>query len=250
MINIVLIYYISGKIFQEIKYTDLNDLSKKLNSLINYYNCDSYIQLILNQVILNNFNEIINTSLLSYLNKDTFINIIFIQKKNLYCIGNKNGYAILEYKNDNYYKLLSSTLFYYGNTSYDIINTSSYRNLILNGIKKFNFPLQYVSNILKNDKEIVTEAIKQDRTNLDKISNNLKNDKEFILNGIKKFNFPLQYVSNILKNDKEIVTEAIKQDIKNLKYASNNLKNDRKFILKLIRENELILEFTKCDYNY
>ena len=103
MMNTISIRRISGYEYQEIEYINIDELNKKLMNIIKDSN-DVYIQLILNSINLNKFGMIDN-SILSKLNKYNFITIIFIEKKEMYCLGNKNGKYIMDFKKDNYYKL-------------------------------------------------------------------------------------------------------------------------------------------------
>ena len=54
------------------------------------------------------------------------------------------------------------------------------KNGILESIKQFGFSLEYASDELKNDREIVLEAIKNDSWNLQFASERLQNDKDFL----------------------------------------------------------------------
>ena len=170
--NTISIHHINNNFFQEIKYTTINELNEKLITIINNTN-DTYIQLILNGINLNKFG-IIDNSILSKINKDDFIIIIFIEKKELYYLGNENGKYIMDFKRDNYYKLLEEIIFYYGTLSYDIIKNSSYNNLILLAVKQNGISLNYASIELKNNKEIVLQAVKQNGFALYHASTNYK----------------------------------------------------------------------------
>ena len=130
--NTISIRRISGYEYQEIEYTTIEELNKELIDIIKYSNesNDAYIQLILNSINLNKFG-IIDNSILSKLNKHDFITIIFIEKKEMYCLGNENGKYIMDFKKDNYYKLLEEIVLHYRDQSYDIIKNSSYKELIL-----------------------------------------------------------------------------------------------------------------------
>ena len=86
--NTISICHISGFVYQEIKYTTIDELNEKLINITKDSN-DIYIQLILNGTNLNKFG-IIDNSILSKLNKHDFITIIFIEKKEMYCLGNEN----------------------------------------------------------------------------------------------------------------------------------------------------------------
>ena len=131
--NTISIRRISGYEYQEIEYINIDELNKKLMNIIKDSN-DVYIQLILNSINLNKF-DMIDNSILSKLNKHDFITIIFIEKKEMYCLGNENGKYIMDFKKDNYYKLLEEIVLCYGNQSYDINKNSSYKELVLLAIK-------------------------------------------------------------------------------------------------------------------
>lgn len=62
--------------------------------------------------------------------------------------------------------------------------------------------LKYTSEKLRNDKDIVLEAVKQDGT-------------------------VLQFASEKLCNDKDVVWEAVKQDASTLRFASEELRIDK-----------------------
>ena len=130
MSNIVNICDIQGNVFQEIEYNNFNDLEENLRLFIIHHDSDILIQLMLNNDSLNTF-DIIDCSILSKLNNSDIITIIFIQKKELYCLGNINGKYILDNKDDNYSRLLNIIIEYYNNDSYNIIMNNSYKNLIL-----------------------------------------------------------------------------------------------------------------------
>ena len=189
MTNIVFIYYMSGNIFQEIKYNDFTDLSYQLKLLIINNDSDSelYITLLLDGDILNN-SDTINIIKLSKLNNKDIITIIFNQKKELYCLANEYGTYILDYKYDNYAKLLRWFIPLYRNDSYDIIMNNSYKDLVLMSVKKNGHTLQYASNYLKKDKEIVLAAVKENGYSLRHADHLLQIDKEIILESIKQKN--------------------------------------------------------------
>ena len=92
--------------------------------------------------------------------------------------------------------------------------------------RSFESILQYASENLQDDKEIVLEAVKISCHELKYASERLKADKVIVLKAIKQSGLALEYVDDILKKDKEIVLEAIKQNGFAVKYADDNLKND------------------------
>ena len=60
MTNIIIINSIRDDIFQEINYSNINKLYKKLKLLIINHDSNLYVQLLINENILNNFDNKIN----------------------------------------------------------------------------------------------------------------------------------------------------------------------------------------------
>ena len=261
MLKTVYICHISGNVFEEIKYTDYTNLNEKLKLLIIQNDSDLFIMLLINNDILafnvntpslikynfiNNFDKI-TISKLSTLNDNDIITIVFNQKKELYCLGNKNGKYILDDNLDNYSKLLKNVIKFYKNNSYDIIINSSYKNLVLKAIKTNNFILEYININLLKDKEIILVAVEKNGWSLKYASIDLKNDKDVVLEAVKQYGNALQYASTDLKNDKDIVLEAVKQYGISLQYASTDLKNDKDIVLESVKQDGYNLQFASTD---
>ena len=88
------LYYISGTIFKELKYTNSDDLIETLNEILEEYLYNyQFIQLILNNKIINkgtkknNFNYYYINNLKKELLETDFVQVIFIDKRNLFCLG-------------------------------------------------------------------------------------------------------------------------------------------------------------------
>jgi CxxC motif-containing protein len=105
------------------------------------------------------------------------------------------------------------------------------------GITKCGGLLHYASNRLKNNYDIVKEAVKNSWFNLRYASEELKNNKEIVTIAVAQDGCALEYASNNLKNDKKIVTIAVAQDGCALEYASEELKNNKEFMLELLKIN-------------
>ena len=115
------------------------------------------------------------------------------------------------------------------------------KEVVLEAVKQDNSVLKYVSERLKNEKEVVLEAVKQDGCVLQYLSERLKNDKEVVLEAVKQQGYALKYTSERLKNDKEVVLEAINQNVFALKYASKRLENDKELVFLALKK-EVSLE--------
>ena len=264
--NTIDLYQINGDHFKKIYYTNINNLKEILNKLLQKYNSNIYIQLLLNNIIINdgteenNFNFYTINTLVSLKDSD-IIQIIFISKNQIF-IENINGICLLNKKfiHDKYYKLLN-TLIKLGYNKYDFINNSEYKNLVIiaitNNFSLFNISqdlqndkdiviaavsqsgliLQYTNDIMKNDKDVVLAAIKSSPVSLIYASLNIKNDKDIILIAVSQFGYLLKYASTNLQNDKDVVLAAVEEHGNSLLYASNILKTDIDVILKAASES-------------
>jgi hypothetical protein len=119
-------------------------------------------------------------------------------------------------------------------------------------IKKKGSNLQYASDELRNDEELVKLAIINDSSsfmnfiNFKYAGSKLKNDKEFVKNIICNSQSGLitYYLDDELRNDKEIVFELIKIDPSYIEDVNYELLNDIEFVKeyfiiakKTLREN-------------
>ena len=99
--------------------------------------------------------------------------------------------------------------------------------------------LEYTSDELKNDREVVITAISNSNGQaLKYASEQLKNDREVVITAISNSNGQaLKYASEQLKNDRKIVMTALKYNSDLLKHASDELKNDREIIIAALQKN-------------
>lgn len=122
--------------------------------------------------------------------------------------------------------------------------------------------VHYISNRLRNDKEVIMKCIKYYNDSycdmMYAISDKLRNDKEVVLAIVRKDPDQLQYALDIMKDDKEVILAAIgaKQyldaidnviyygsDGIYLEYASARLKNDKELVLKAVESNGWAFQF-------
>ena len=132
------------------------------------------------------------------------------------------------------------------------------KSFLFEAIKVMPYILYDLEDYLKQDKEIVLAAVKQDGSIVRQIDESLKNDRDIILAAIEDYPYYfvkkhmfvkdnkevvlkavqyqgiyLEYASDTLKRDKEVVYEAVKQNGFAFKFVDEVLKKDRDFILKL-----------------
>jgi len=74
--------------------------------------------------------------------------------------------------------------------------------------------------------------------NLKSASNRLKDNYEIVLNAVRQEGVSLEYASDRLKDNREIVVEAIKNSEYAFRYASERLKNDISIILDAVKSSK------------
>ena len=101
--------------------------------------------------------------------------------------------------------------------------------------------LQFISEDLQNNPEVVLAAVSQSGRALQYASDSLRNDREFILAAVRNdrhgFERALQYASEALRSDPEVVLAAVSQHGSALAYASADLRSDINFLLEAIYRN-------------
>jgi len=97
--------------------------------------------------------------------------------------------------------------------------------------------LEWASESLKGNKEVVLSAVKQDGSALEWASESLKGNKEVVLSAVKQDGSALEWASKPLKGDEEVVLSAAKQDLSALEWASEPLMCDKGFARMAMRVN-------------
>jgi hypothetical protein len=116
-------------------------------------------------------------------------------------------------------------------------------DIVNEAISKGNLELQNASDKLKNNCTVVTAAVKKNGIKLQYASNNLKDNLQVVIEAVKNIGLALQYASNNLKGNIEVVTEAVKNDGRSLQYASDELKNDPKIVYLAISNDYRAFEY-------
>ena len=100
--------------------------------------------------------------------------------------------------------------------------------------------LLYASPRLKDDEEVVLQAISKVGYVIRYASLRLQKDKSFLLRAAKNNGNILEDVAVKFRNDKEIVSEAIRHSFGGsaLQHASDRLKKDKKFIMTILTSQE------------
>lgn len=98
-------------------------------------------------------------------------------------------------------------------------------------------PLYHIGKELQNDEEIFYTALKATPYGFSIASagDKIRDNREIMLEAIKRAGSNIKYASKRLKNDKEIAIIAVRQDQYNFDYISNDLKNDKDVVIELLK---------------
>ena len=96
------------------------------------------------------------------------------------------------------------------------------------------FFLDHRLSVFNDKKELVLKLIKNGAAPLDYVSNNLKDDIDVVINAVTNNGSQLKFASDRLKDNQQIILKAIENDSKYFEYASDNLKSNVEFISNLI----------------
>jgi hypothetical protein len=102
---------------------------------------------------------------------------------------------------------------------------------VIQRVAQHGYALQYTSDDLRNNKEIVLIAVAQDGEALQFASDDLRKSKEIVLIAVAQNGLALEFASKELRNDPEIVKIAVKNHGFALRYASKQLKNNKEIVL-------------------
>jgi hypothetical protein len=125
---------------------------------------------------------------------------------------------------------------------------------VLKEVSEYGPNLQYVSDELKADREIVMVALQQGGSEPDPpyrevafkyASDELKADREIVLAAVQRTHWALQYASEEFRADREIIMAAVQNNGRMLFYASDELKADREIVLAAVSTRGSVYELRK-----
>merc|ERR1711862_81163 len=97
------------------------------------------------------------------------------------------------------------------------------RHFVMDAIEKDPMILQFASQNLKADKELVLKAVKFSWRALQHASDKLKSDQDIVNAALAQSPRALQFVAESMKNNRDLVLEVVKRDPHSLGYASKKL---------------------------
>jgi hypothetical protein len=133
------------------------------------------------------------------------------------------------------------------------------KKFVLRALQNLHFNgnvLKHVSSELKGDKDVVFAAISKNHggEELEFASNLLRANKEIVLIALKDFGWALEFVNDDLKNDKEVVFTALSaencSDIDVIfPLIGNKLKSNKEFFIELISKfGSKVLSFVSDEF--
>lgn len=105
---------------------------------------------------------------------------------------------------------------------------------------------EYIPPLLKNDKDILFQCIKNYDWDMEQIDNSLKDDKNFMLRFINYDGKFFYYASERLKADKDVAMEAFKKSFRNYMYFSEKLRTDRNITINAVKNSGLLLKYASA----
>ena len=104
--------------------------------------------------------------------------------------------------------------------------------------------LEYASEELRTDREVVLAAVHQNGVALEYASEELRTDREVVLAAVHQNGVALEYASQELRTDREVVLAAVRQNGLAFKYAySVKLRTDREVVLAAVHQNGLAFKW-------
>ena len=94
--------------------------------------------------------------------------------------------------------------------------------------------LQFCSEELRGDFEIVMEAVSQHGQALEYAIEKLQSDRKIVMQAVSQDGCALQFASEDLKGDREVVMEAVSQDGWALEFATTELAGDYEIVMMAV----------------
>ncbi len=130
------------------------------------------------------------------------------------------------------------------------LNTNSfttYKEVVLAGVRQNYKAFQYVTDESKEDRALVLEVVQIDGFTLQYASKQMQDDKAVVLAAVRQNGLALQYASEQMQDDKAVVLAAVEKDARALSCASDALKGDVSVVAKAVNNNIPSLLFAKLN---
>lgn len=119
---------------------------------------------------------------------------------------------------------------------------------MLSVIKECADAFFFASPTLKEDGEIIIEAVKNNIKILECVPEKVKNERAFALKLVSINGLAIYYLPDKFKDDFEMVQQAVKNNSKALQFSSERLRNDRSIVLLAMQHDEQSLKYASERY--
>jgi len=106
--------------------------------------------------------------------------------------------------------------------------------------------LKWASEAMRNTKEIVMQAVKQNGASLEWASGTLKHDCDVVVEAVRQNGEFLRWSGRALQGDKDVVVAAVKQSPHALEWASEKLRDDENLVLGAVRRQGSVLRWASA----
>jgi len=122
------------------------------------------------------------------------------------------------------------------------------KQIVLAAVQIHGLSLEFASIELRSDKQVVLSAVKQNGTALAFASLELKNDREVVLAAVRQTGAAVLHAQANMRGDKEIVLAAVQTPGLAFIYASESLKNDRDVVLAAVKQSAAVFGLAPKKY--
>ena len=122
------------------------------------------------------------------------------------------------------------------------------RDLVLGAIKQNGLRLQYASDELKNDRNIVLAAVSRQGDALQYASSERRRDREIVMKAVAQNGFALRFASRSLRSDTRVCVAALDQaGARVVRYFSTERRGNRELILQAAKQSGQALKYASED---
>jgi len=100
------------------------------------------------------------------------------------------------------------------------------REIVIEAVRQHGDALLFAEVALKQDRQVVIEAVRQHGESLRFADEALRRDREVVLNAVWENGWSLRFADTALRQDREVVFEAVRQHCDAFKFVGNTLRND------------------------
>lgn len=116
------------------------------------------------------------------------------------------------------------------------------KEVVLEAVKACGSNLEYAPQFV-SDREVVLSAVKSDGLAIEFSSKRFTDDKEIMLEAVKENGKSLNFASERLREDPEVVLAAVKQNGRSLEFSSEALKNNKEIVIEAVKESSWAIEY-------